>query len=189
MGGVVAVSRSVPTGNHGLGYDPERFVQMIESRGLRILIDRYNHLVVLGRGGELVCMMFVSLQRVRGMAAGRDGHGRSPPDWRRADARGRRADRGGSQTGGGRRRELVMTIQVPFHLRRRSSTEPAVALLFTVARSARPGRFALASSSIPAAACSTSRRVFSSSLSGRLADPMPGAVRLRSVAPAPLRPG
>ena len=35
-------------------------MQMIESRGLRILIDRYNHLVVLGRGGELVCMMFVS---------------------------------------------------------------------------------------------------------------------------------
>ena len=60
LGGVVAVSRSVPAGNHGLGYDPDRFVQMIESRGLRILIDRYNHLVVLGRGGELVCMMFVS---------------------------------------------------------------------------------------------------------------------------------
>jgi hypothetical protein len=59
-GGVVAVSRSVPSGNHGQGYDPERFVQMIESRGLRILIDRYNHVVVLGRGGELICVMFVS---------------------------------------------------------------------------------------------------------------------------------
>jgi hypothetical protein len=59
-GGTVAVSRSVPSGNHGQGYDPERFVQMIESRGLRILIDRYNHVVVLGRGGELICTMFVS---------------------------------------------------------------------------------------------------------------------------------
>lgn len=59
-GGVVAVSRSIPSGNHGLGYDPERFVQMIETRSLRILIDRYNHLVVFGGGGELVCMMFVS---------------------------------------------------------------------------------------------------------------------------------
>jgi hypothetical protein len=59
-GGVVAVSRSIPSGNDGQGYDPERFVQMIESRGLRILIDRYNHVAVLGRGGELICMMFVS---------------------------------------------------------------------------------------------------------------------------------
>jgi hypothetical protein len=62
LGGVVAVSRSVPTGNHGLGYDPERFVQVIESRGMRILIDRYNYLVVLGRQGELICMMFVSFR-------------------------------------------------------------------------------------------------------------------------------
>ena len=62
LGGVVAVSRSVPTGNHGLGYDPERFVQVIESRGMRILIDRYNYLVVLGRRGEPVCMMFVSFR-------------------------------------------------------------------------------------------------------------------------------
>ena len=60
VGGVVAVSRSVPTGNDGLGYDSTRFVQMIENRGLVILIDRYNHLVVLDRGGGLVCMMFVS---------------------------------------------------------------------------------------------------------------------------------
>jgi hypothetical protein len=59
-GGTIAVSRSVSAGNHGLGYDPDRFVQIIEHGGLRILIDRYNHLVVLGRGGELVCMMFVS---------------------------------------------------------------------------------------------------------------------------------
>ncbi len=60
VGEVIAVSRSMPVGSHGLGYDPERFVQMIEHGGLRILIDRYNHLVVLGRGGALVCMMFVS---------------------------------------------------------------------------------------------------------------------------------
>jgi hypothetical protein len=33
---------------------------MIEHGGMRILIDRYNHLAVLGRGGELACMMFVS---------------------------------------------------------------------------------------------------------------------------------
>ena len=59
-GGVVAVSRSLPAGNHGVWYDSERFVQIIEHGCLRVLIDRYNHLVVLGRGGELVCMMFVS---------------------------------------------------------------------------------------------------------------------------------
>jgi hypothetical protein len=60
LGGTVAVSRSVPTGNKGRGYDSDRFVQIVEHDGLRILIDRYNHIVVLGRGGELVCMFFVS---------------------------------------------------------------------------------------------------------------------------------
>ena len=60
VGGVIAVSRSVPVGIHGRGYDTDRFVQIIEHRGLAILIDRYNHLVVLGRDGELVCMMYVS---------------------------------------------------------------------------------------------------------------------------------
>jgi hypothetical protein len=59
-GGVVAVSRSLPAEHHGVWYDPERFMQIIEHGGLRVLIDRYNYLVVLGRGGELVCMMFVS---------------------------------------------------------------------------------------------------------------------------------
>ena len=128
LGGVVAVSRSVPTGNHGLGYDPERFVQMIESRGLRILIDRYNHLAVLGRGGELVCMMFVSFHEFAAWLP--DGTvlgdrrligGEATPG-----AAGRIAAR--SRTRGGRRRELAMTIQVPFHLRRRSNSEAAVAL-------------------------------------------------------------
>ena len=60
IGNVVAVSRSVPRRSDGPGYDPDRFVQTIETRAMRILIDRYNHVVILGRGGDLVCMMFVS---------------------------------------------------------------------------------------------------------------------------------
>ena len=66
LGGVLAVSRSVSAGNLGLGYDSERFVQIIEHGGLRILIDRYNHLVILGGGGELVCVMFVSRDEFAG---------------------------------------------------------------------------------------------------------------------------
>ncbi len=60
LGGTVAVSRSAATGNQGRGYDPTRFVQIIEHGALRILIDRYNHLVVSSTGGELLCMFFVS---------------------------------------------------------------------------------------------------------------------------------
>ena len=66
LGGVLAVSRSVSAGNLGLGYDSERFVHIIEHGGLRILIDRYNHLVILGGGGELVCVMFVSRNEFAG---------------------------------------------------------------------------------------------------------------------------
>ena len=60
LGGTLASSRSVATGNQGHGYDHTRFVQIIEHGALRILIDRYNHLVVSSTGGELLCMFFVS---------------------------------------------------------------------------------------------------------------------------------
>jgi MoxR-vWA-beta-propeller ternary system domain bpX1 len=64
LGGVVAESRSLSPGKAGLDYDPHRFVQSIELPGLRVLIDRYNHLVVLGRGGELLCMFYVAWDEV-----------------------------------------------------------------------------------------------------------------------------
>jgi len=61
LGGTVAVSRSIPTGDSGLGYDPHRFfVQQIQHHGRRILIDRYNHLAVLKQTGDLSCMFYVS---------------------------------------------------------------------------------------------------------------------------------
>ncbi len=164
--------------------DPERFVQMIESRGLRILIDRYNHVVVLGRLGELICMMFVSFHAFaawlpdgtvfgdRRLIGGEPTPGR----WR--------ADRGRAQTGGGRGWGSVMTIQVPFQLRRRSRTEPAEALLI-------PSR----DPRVLVAFCSRlgldpRGRVFDIAggflleLERPAIDPMPGAVRLRSVATA-----
>jgi hypothetical protein len=64
LGGVLAESRSIPVGKTTLGYDPLRFVQIIEHGGLRILIDRYNHLAVQNRGGELVCMFYVARDEV-----------------------------------------------------------------------------------------------------------------------------
>jgi hypothetical protein len=60
LGGPFAVSRSVATGNQGRGYDPDRFVQVVEGNGLRILIDRYNHLAIMDRVGALVCVFYVS---------------------------------------------------------------------------------------------------------------------------------
>src|SRR5262249_54152398 len=40
--------------------DPVRFIQFIEHGRLRILIDRYNHLAVLGRDDRLVAMFYLS---------------------------------------------------------------------------------------------------------------------------------
>jgi hypothetical protein len=64
LGGVVAESRSLSPGGSGLGYDPHRLVQFIEHDGLRVLIDRYNHLAVLDRSGELRCMFYVARHEV-----------------------------------------------------------------------------------------------------------------------------
>ena len=59
---VVAESRSLPPGHpaHRPDPDPLRWVQFLEHGGLQILIDRYNHLAVLGRGGGLLCMFYVN---------------------------------------------------------------------------------------------------------------------------------
>jgi hypothetical protein len=64
LGGVVAESRSLPAGRADLGWDPLRFVQMAEDRGLRVLIDRYNHLAVLDGRGQLICMFYLSREEV-----------------------------------------------------------------------------------------------------------------------------
>ncbi len=62
LGAVVAESRSLPPGHpaHRPDPDPLRWVQFIEHGGLQILIDRYNHLAVLRRGGGLLCMFYVN---------------------------------------------------------------------------------------------------------------------------------
>ena len=60
LGGVVAESRSLPPSQSGLYQDPVRFLQVVEHGALRILIDRYNQLAVLGRDGELIGMFYVS---------------------------------------------------------------------------------------------------------------------------------
>jgi hypothetical protein len=62
LGGVVAESRSVPPGHpvHRHDPDPLRWVQFVEHAGLQILIDRYNHLAVLGRSGGLIGMFYVN---------------------------------------------------------------------------------------------------------------------------------
>jgi hypothetical protein len=64
LGGVVAESRSLSPGRSGLQYDLHRFVQSIELDRLRVLIDRYNHLAVLGPSGELICMFYVTEDEV-----------------------------------------------------------------------------------------------------------------------------
>jgi hypothetical protein len=60
LGGPVAVSRAVSPQNFVWGHDPNRFVQIVEHHGARILIDRYNHLAVLDKNGNLTCMFYVS---------------------------------------------------------------------------------------------------------------------------------
>jgi hypothetical protein len=60
LGGVVAESRSLPPIKGGSYQDCVRFLQVVDHSGLRILIDQYNHLAVLGRDGELIGMFFVS---------------------------------------------------------------------------------------------------------------------------------
>ena len=60
LGGTVAVSRPVVPPMHGPFQDPNRFVQLIAQAGARILIDRYNHIAVLAKGGDVNCMFYVN---------------------------------------------------------------------------------------------------------------------------------
>jgi hypothetical protein len=62
LGGVVAESRSLPPHKMLPQYDHVRFVQLVEHGALRILIDQYNHLAVLGPEGRLVAMFFATGQ-------------------------------------------------------------------------------------------------------------------------------
>ena len=60
LGGVVAESRSLPHGITPASSGRARFTRFIEHGPLRILIDEYNHLAVLGSGGRLVAMFYLS---------------------------------------------------------------------------------------------------------------------------------
>jgi hypothetical protein len=60
LGGTVAVSRSLSPQVLGPGHDRNRFVQFIEHKGARVLIDRYNHLAVLGPNGNPTCMIYMT---------------------------------------------------------------------------------------------------------------------------------
>ncbi|MGP0063261.1 MAG: hypothetical protein ACLQGP_06605 [Isosphaeraceae bacterium] len=60
LGGVVAESSALPPMNSGIYHDCIRFLQVVEHAGLRILIDQYNHLAVLGRDGAPIAMFYVS---------------------------------------------------------------------------------------------------------------------------------
>jgi hypothetical protein len=60
LGGTVAVSREVLPAMRRSGQDPNRFVQFIAQEGARILIDRYNHIAVLRKSGDLTCMFYVN---------------------------------------------------------------------------------------------------------------------------------
>jgi hypothetical protein len=60
LGGTIAASRSLSPRSLVPGCDPRRFIQLVEHQGLLVLIDRYNHLAVLNRRGELVSMFFVN---------------------------------------------------------------------------------------------------------------------------------
>jgi hypothetical protein len=60
LGGVVAESRSLPYGSTLSPAVRGRFGRFIEHGRLRILIDEYNHLAVLGPGERLVAMFYLS---------------------------------------------------------------------------------------------------------------------------------
>ncbi len=82
LGGVVAQSQSLPSGRAGPRHDPMRFVQHVEHESLCFLIDRYNHIAMLSRSGELLVSL---LRHARGggrLAAGRDVPGSAPADRR-----------------------------------------------------------------------------------------------------------
>jgi hypothetical protein len=60
LGGAIAESRSLPPERMPPRCDPVRFVQVIEHGTLRVLIDQYNHLAVLGAHDRLVAMFFTA---------------------------------------------------------------------------------------------------------------------------------
>jgi hypothetical protein len=64
LGGPRAESTNLSLGILGPGYSSARFVQMIGTAVLRVLVDRYNHIVVLGASGALVCTLFVAGKEV-----------------------------------------------------------------------------------------------------------------------------
>ena len=76
LGGALARSRSLSPqalATAGLRYDPMRFVQYLrypagsrrgDHGGLLVLVDRYNHLAVVGRKGELLCLFYVATDGV-----------------------------------------------------------------------------------------------------------------------------
>ena len=97
IGGVFAESRSTSAGTSPR-YDPGRFLQIVEHGDLRILLDQFNHIIVLGRDGRLIACS-TSPARVRGLDAGRDLPGFEPADRRRALEGRRRADRRGAAAG------------------------------------------------------------------------------------------
>jgi hypothetical protein len=59
LGGMIAQSRSLPPSGGGFGSSSRRFVQVLEPGTLRILIDRYNHIVVFDSRGNLICILYV----------------------------------------------------------------------------------------------------------------------------------
>jgi hypothetical protein len=59
--GAIVGSKSLPPGLLGPEFDPDRYVQLIEDdRHHRVLIDRYNHLVFLGRNAKPVCIFYLN---------------------------------------------------------------------------------------------------------------------------------
>jgi hypothetical protein len=59
LGGVLTQSRSLRRGDSEANRYQLRFVGVIEEGRLRILIDRYNHIVVFDARGDLVCIFYV----------------------------------------------------------------------------------------------------------------------------------
>jgi hypothetical protein len=60
LGGVVAESRALPSERMPARCDAARFVQIIVHGALKVLIDHYNHLAVLGGEDRLVAMFFMA---------------------------------------------------------------------------------------------------------------------------------
>jgi hypothetical protein len=59
LGGMMAQSRSLAPSGEGIASTSRRFVQVLEHGTLRILIDRYNHIVVFDSRGNLICIFYV----------------------------------------------------------------------------------------------------------------------------------